>query len=125
MGVPELLALEGSRCTTCGTVAFPAGTMCGRCATATATAIPLSDHGVVWAYTVQRFAPKSPPYVVPDEGFSPFAVGYVELPEGIRIEAVLDCCDFGELDGAQVRLVAVAPVPRFATLTFIQEGKAQ
>ncbi|MBF4996930.1 OB-fold domain-containing protein [Nocardia sp. BSTN01] len=125
MGVAELRTLEGSRCTTCGTVAFPAGTMCGRCATATVTTIPLSDHGVVWAYTVQRFAPKSPPYVAPAEGFSPFAVGYVELPEGVRIEAVLDCTDFAELDGAQVRLVAVAPVPRFATRTFIQEGKAQ
>ncbi|WP_227981894.1 Zn-ribbon domain-containing OB-fold protein [Nocardia spumae] len=125
MGVAELRTLEGSRCTTCGTVAYPAGTMCGRCATPTATAIPLSDHGVVWAYTVQRCAPKSPPYVPPAEGFSPFAVGYVELPEGVRIEAVLDCTDFAELHGAQVRLVAVAPVPRFATRSFIQEGKAQ
>ncbi len=70
----------------------------------------------MWGFTVQRFAPKSPPYVVPDGGFVPFAVGYVELPEGVKVEAVLDCTDFAELDGdAEVTLVAAEPVPRFAT----------
>jgi len=39
---------------------------------------------------VQRFPPKSPPYEPPPEGFSPFAIGYVELVGGERIEAVLD-----------------------------------
>lgn len=64
---------------------------------------------MVWAYTVQRFPPKSPPYVVPAEGFTPYAVGYVELPEGIKIEAILDCDDFADLDRAPVRLVAATP----------------
>jgi uncharacterized OB-fold protein len=81
------------------------------------TALELSGHGTVWGFTVQRFAPKSPPYVVPEGGFVPFAVGYVELPEGVKVEAVLDCTDFAELAGdAAVTLVAVEPVPRFATL---------
>jgi uncharacterized OB-fold protein len=80
------------------------------------TALELSSRGTVWGFTVQRFAPKSPPYVVPEGGFVPFAVGYVELPEGVKVEAVLDCIEFSELDGkAQVTLVAVEPVPRFAT----------
>jgi uncharacterized OB-fold protein len=46
--------------------------------------------GVLWTWTVQRFPPKSPPYVVPPDGFVPFAVGYVELVDGSRIEAILD-----------------------------------
>jgi len=80
------------------------------------TALALSSRGTVWGFTVQRFAPKSPPYVVPEGGFVPFAVGYVELPEGVKVEAVLDCTDLAELeDKAQVTLVAVEPVPRFAT----------
>jgi len=80
------------------------------------TALELSSRGTVWGFTVQRFAPKSPPYVVPEGGFVPFAVGYVELPEGVKVEAVLDCTDFTELeDKAQVTLVASEPVPRFAT----------
>lgn len=108
------VALEGSKCTVCSTVAFPASAMCSRCATPTAKNIALSMRGTVWAYTIQRFAPKSPPYVPPAGGFRPFAVGYVELPEGIKIEAIIDCESFDELDGAPVSLTSTAPVPRFA-----------
>jgi uncharacterized OB-fold protein len=90
------------------------------------TALELSSRGTVWGFTVQRFAPKSPPYVVPEGGFVPFAVGYVELPEGIKVEAVLDCTDFSELDGkAQVTLVAVDPVPRFATDEALARGSSE
>jgi uncharacterized OB-fold protein len=76
--------------------------------------VELSGRGTVWGHTDQRNAPKSPPYVVPAGGFVPFAVGYVELPEGVKVEAVLDCTDFAELDGAEVTLVATEPVFRFA-----------
>ncbi|MGW5381169.1 Zn-ribbon domain-containing OB-fold protein [Nocardia sp. NPDC003963] len=116
MGEQVNPVLEGSRCRVCGTVGFPASAICARCARPTADPLTLSDEGVVWAHTVQRFPPKSPPYVVPAEGFAPYAVGYVELPEGIKIEAILDCDDFAALDRAPVRLVAVAPVPRFAVI---------
>jgi uncharacterized OB-fold protein len=75
----------------------------------------LSRRGVVWAHTVQRFPPKSPPYVPPAEGFTPFAVGYVELPDGVKVEALLDSVESEDLDDAEVTLVAVEPVPRFAT----------
>jgi uncharacterized OB-fold protein len=79
--------------------------------------IELSTSGRVWGHTVQRFPPKSPPYVPPANGFVPFAVGYVELAEGVKVEALLDCLDFDELSGAEVTLVAIEPVPRFATTT--------
>ena len=125
MGEHETPVLQGSRCTVCGTVAYPASTMCARCATPTATTLQLSTHGIVWTYTVQRFPPKSPPYVPPAEGFSPFAVGYVELPEGIKVEAILDCDDFAELDRAPVSLVATAPVPRFAIAAITQQRTEQ
>ncbi|GFJ86486.1 OB-fold domain-containing protein [Phytohabitans rumicis] len=45
-------------------------------------------------------------------GLPPFAVGYVELPEGVRVAAVLD----GDLDairiGAPYRIEATGGVPR-------------
>jgi uncharacterized OB-fold protein len=108
-------SLRGSRCLDCGTVAFPPARGCQRCGHPTES-LELSDRGTVWGFTVQRFAPKSPPYVAPEGGFVPFAVGYVELPEGVKVEAVLDCSDFSELEGeAEVALVAAEPVPRFAT----------
>ena len=82
--------------------------------------IDLARRGTVWAFTIQRFAPKSPPYVPPADGFQPFAVGYVELAEGVKVEAVLDCLSFDELEHeADVSLVATEPVPRFATDTYL------
>jgi uncharacterized OB-fold protein len=109
-------ALVGSRCADCGNVAFPAAaTACQRCGARVTDTLELSRRGVVWAYTVQRFPPKSPPYVPPAEGFTPFAVGYVELPEGVKVEALLDSLESEDLADADVTLVAVDPVPRFAT----------
>jgi uncharacterized OB-fold protein len=109
------LALEGSRCAACGNVAFPSARACQRCGAEAMETVALGSRGTVWGFTVQRFAPKSPPYVPPKDGFQPFAVGYVELPDGVRIEAILDCDDFSQLEGrAEVELVATAPVPRFA-----------
>lgn len=108
-------SLTGSRCRNCGNVAFPPARGCQSCGGSDQETLALGTRGTVWGFTVQRFAPKSPPYVVPEAGFVPFAVGYVELPEGVKVEAVLDCTDFARLDGAEVTLVATEPVPRFAT----------
>ncbi|EQB17280.1 Zn-ribbon domain-containing OB-fold protein [Sphingobium lactosutens] len=46
----------------------------------------LPRRGTLWSWTVQRFRPKSPPYAGPEE-FSPFALGYVELPGAVIVEA--------------------------------------
>ena len=108
-------ALKGSRCAGCGNVAFPEGRGCQRCGAVAMEPVDLGRRGTVWGFTIQRFAPKSPPYVPPADGFRPFAVGYVELPDGVKVEAVLDCSDFADLEEqAQVDLVATTPVPRFA-----------
>ena len=49
----------------------------------------LSPRGTLWTWTVQNFVPPRPPYKGPVEDFAPYGVGYVELPEGIRIETRL------------------------------------
>lgn len=84
-----MAALLGSRCGDCGTASYPQADTCPRCG-GQAEPIELSGEGTLWTWTVQRFAPKSPPYVPPPGGFVPFALGYVELPEGLRVEALLD-----------------------------------
>jgi len=118
MGVRSELPLLGSRCSPCGNVAYPAAAGCQRCGSSDLVSVELGTTGTVWAHTVQRFAPKSPPYVPPAEGFAPFAVGYVDLPDGVKVEAVLEATtvdDPAELVDARVTLVATEPVPRFAT----------
>lgn len=108
--------LRGSRCNNCATVAFPASVSCPRCGGSEITQIELSSVGTVWTATIQRFPPKSPPYVPPAGGFAPFAVGYVALPEGVKVEALLDGTSPADLIGSEVVLVDAHPVPRFASV---------
>lgn len=66
--------------------------------------VALGREGRLWSYTVQRFPPK-PPYIGGSEGFSPYGVGYVELPGEIIVEARLLADDFAKLKvGAPMRL---------------------
>jgi uncharacterized OB-fold protein len=48
--------------------------------------VVLAARGTLWSWTVQRFRPKSPPYVGVEGAFSPYLVGYVEFPEGLIVE---------------------------------------
>lgn len=49
--------------------------------------IKLSRTGTLWSFTRQDFKPK-PPYDGPEE-FSPFLLGYVELPGEIIVESYI------------------------------------
>jgi len=59
-------------------------------------ALELPTHGSLWSYTVQRFAPKSPPYTGP-QPFEAFAIGYVELPDALIVESRLTEVAFDDL----------------------------
>ena len=84
---PEGARLIGSRCVECGEVRFPVSEFCPQCCTATTETIPLSRRGTLYSFTVQRFRPP-PPYRGPEE-FEPYGIGMIELPEGLRVTAVL------------------------------------
>jgi uncharacterized protein len=107
------------RCGACGLAVFPASVAsCPRCLNPTMLAQSLPGDGVIWSHTVQRFPPKSPPYVVPASGFEPFVVAYVEIAEGIRVEAILDTAAPDAVTiGQRVRLISADDVPRFVPLS--------
>jgi len=50
--------------------------------------IELSRTGTLWSWSVQRFLPKSPPYMGVEtvETFQPYLFGYVELPGQVIVE---------------------------------------
>ena len=60
--------------------------------------IELPSRGTLWSFTIQRFRPK-PPYNGPgdDRSFTPYAVGYVELPDAIIVESRLLTANFDDL----------------------------
>ena len=79
----------------------------------------LNRHGTVWSYTIQRFRPKSPPYLGP-EAFRPFPVAYVELPGEVIVEARLVDVDPEDITiGMRVELTQTLLDPDAATPVFI------
>ncbi|MFD5063676.1 Zn-ribbon domain-containing OB-fold protein [Streptomyces sp. NPDC058394] len=111
---PAAGLLQGARCSRCPVAVYPADSTCPRCGGPTAPAA-LRGGGTLWTWTVQRYAPKSPPYVEPPGGFEPFALGYVELEEGegVRVAAVLDVDDLDEVRiGMPLTVSAGDGVPR-------------
>jgi uncharacterized OB-fold protein len=83
---PQLIA---SRCRGCGELTFPRQASCPSCAGDATEEILLSRRGRLWTWTIQQFPPPSPPFVGEPGSFVPFGVGYIELPEGIRVESRL------------------------------------
>jgi uncharacterized OB-fold protein len=77
--------LIGSRCKTCGAHYFPRAFSCNnpKCDRGEVEEVALSEQGTIYSYTIQYYQPP-PPYKF-DGDFAPYAIGLVELPEGIRI----------------------------------------
>lgn len=83
----EMPHLLGSKCSRCNRVFFPKRTVCSDCLEKnTMVEVKLSRRGKLHSGTIAHVAPTgfSPPYVV----------GYVDLPEGVRV--------FTEIKDAQI-----------------------
>lgn len=118
------IRLWGSRCSACGTVTFPQQGSCPRCTRDGAERHELATAGTLWSWTIQGFAPKSPPYLGSSQGFKPYGVGYVELGGEVRVEGILTTADPDQLRiGLPMRLVAI-PAPRHDPTTFVTFGFA-
>ncbi len=102
--------LIGARRADCGLVGFPAGPSCQRCGGQVFTEQLLADRGTLWTFTTQDFRPPSPPYdgAGTAETFQPYALGYIELPGEVMVEARLTEPDPARLAiGQQMRLAIV------------------
>lgn len=77
--------LVGTRCRSCGTIAFPAKVVCPICLEDDSSEkIPLSRRGILFSYSVNQMAP---------EGFeAPYITGKVDLAEKVRIFSVITGC---------------------------------
>lgn len=93
--------LAGCRCSACGETSFGAADICPNCGQDTVEPIALGDHGVLWSFTVVRHRPPGD-YRGPAP-FSPFGLGLVQLPDGVRIFSPIDC-DIDQLEiGMELR----------------------
>ena len=87
--------LIGSRCPTCGKQAFPRRTFCDACETsAELEPARLSDTGTLYSFAEVHVAPKV--------FATPFVIGYVDLPENVRV--------LGQVEHAAAELTPGEPV---------------
>ena len=93
---PEKVHLLGTRCRACGEVFFGDTAACWQCGSGDMEQTVLSREGVLYSYTIIRNRPPGD-YKGADDPFEPFAVGLVELPEGIAILAPIVDCAFEDL----------------------------
>ena len=88
--------LLGSKCKNCGEVSIGTNAVCLNCGGDQIEAIELGSEGELWTYTIVRHKPPGN-YLGPDP-FVPFALGLVELPDGVRIMAPIE----GDLDSLEI-----------------------
>ncbi len=97
------VVLLGSKCMNCGEVSIGTNDGCLNCGGDKIESVTLANEGTLWTYTVIRHKPPGD-YLGP-EPFEPYALGLVELPDGVRIMTPL----VGDVDefeiGSTVRSV--------------------
>jgi len=89
-GAPQLVA---SQCDDCGEIFFPKKekNICVNCQNENLKTITLSRRGRIYSHTVVMQRPAQ------YRGPVPYALAWVELPEGVRIESLLTDIDFEKL----------------------------
>ncbi len=97
---PRRQRMEGTRCKGCGAIHFPPRAVCDRCGGRDLEREELSGTGELVAYTVIMYPPKG------FENQAPYAIGIVQLKEGVRILSQIADCDPMELrEGMRVEIV--------------------
>lgn len=90
--------IVGTHCPACGFINFPPSRVCAQCMSVEVQAKPLSRRGQLYSHTTMR------------RGDHTLFVGYVDLPEHIRVLGVLEGFDGTPTCDAQVELARVKPV---------------
>lgn len=102
------VALLGSRCAGCGTTYFPQPVSCRNpeCDRKELATTTLGRTGTLYSWTVQHY---QPPALFRVDAWEPYAVGVIELPEGLRVLGMLTGAPAGEIPiGAPLELTTVA-----------------
>ncbi len=85
-GVP---VLKGTRCRDCGAVYFPRAVSCRNPACDSKAVEParIGGRGRLYSFTIQRYRP---PPLFELESWAPYALGLVDVEDGLRLMGVID-----------------------------------
>lgn len=87
--------LAGSECAHCGAVTFPSRTICHQCLSSDVRTAPVGSAGELYSWSTVYVSSSRP---------VPYTLGYVDLPRGLRVLAVIDADPASLRIGQQVRL---------------------
>jgi uncharacterized OB-fold protein len=100
---PRLL---GSKCASCGTPYFPRSAVCHNpeCSGSKMEDASFGPRGTLWSCAIQNYPPPLPARY--EEPYTPYALGMVDMPEGLRVLGRISTDDpEGVQVGAEVELV--------------------
>ena len=89
--IPQRYRLEAGKCKSCGNVSFPPRLICPACGKNEFEIVRLKDEGILLTYTIIRVA--SDKFF----GTTPFAVGIVELNDGVKVTTQIANINFDDL----------------------------
>lgn len=98
--------LTGSRCASCKTLYFPKSAVCHnpQCGTSSMQDATFGPRGTLWSLAIQDYPP--PPPAKYDEPYVPYAIGVVDLDDGLRVMGRLATVDPRAVEpGVAVELV--------------------
>jgi uncharacterized OB-fold protein len=87
--------LAGSVCGACGAVTFPSRTMCHHCLSSDVQTGPVGSTGELYSWSTVHVSSSRP---------VPYTLGYVDLPRGLRVLALIAADPARLRIGQQVRL---------------------
>ncbi|MFQ5415540.1 MAG: Zn-ribbon domain-containing OB-fold protein [Myxococcota bacterium] len=85
--------LLGSKCRGCGASYFPRDSVCHNpeCDDPFTQEVCFGPTGKIWSCAVQNYQPPAP--VVSEEPYQPYAVGMIDLDDGLRVMGRIDVQD--------------------------------
>ncbi len=93
--------LLGSRCRSCGAHFFPVREVCSGCLSDDMETVGFSTRGTLYTYSVVRQS--TPAFEVP------YALGYVDFPEGVRIMGQISGCEIDEIGIGMPMVLSLEP----------------
>lgn len=89
--IPQRYRLEANKCQTCHLTFFPPRLICPQCGKKELEPTKLAETGKIISYTIIRV----PPHQFVDQ--APYAVGIIELDDGLKLTAQIVDCEFEDL----------------------------
>ncbi len=89
--IPRRFRLEAGKCRKCGKIYFPKRRVCAECGSREFEQVVLDRKGKLLTYTVIHVGPQQ----FKDE--TPYAIGIVELKEGVRLLSQITDCDLNKI----------------------------